>query len=108
MLRTVSALMAANPGFSAEGVLTAQFSLVGEAYREDSAVLAFQNRLLESVRALPGVSGAALTGQIPMGKNWDTWGFHIEGLMNANPSEDPSVQRYSVTPGYFRLMQIPL
>jgi putative ABC transport system permease protein len=108
MLRTVSALMAANPGFSAEGVLTAQFSLVGEAYREDSAVVAFQNRLLESVRALPGVSSAALTGQIPMGKNWDTWGFHIEGLMNANPSEDPSVQRYSVTTDYFRLMHIPL
>jgi putative ABC transport system permease protein len=108
MLRTVSALMAASPGFNPDGVLTAQFSLVGESYREDVAVVAFQNQLLEKVRALPGVSRAALTGQIPMGKNWDTWGFHIEGLMNANSSEDPSVQRYSVTPDYFRLMQIPL
>jgi putative ABC transport system permease protein len=108
MLKSVRGLMLADPGFSADGVLTAQFSLVGEAYREDPAVLAFQNRVLEKVRALPGVEAAALAGQVPMGRNWDTWGFHIEGLMHANTAEDPSVQRYSVTPGYFETMQIPL
>jgi putative ABC transport system permease protein len=43
-----------------------------------------------------------------MGKNFDGWGFHIEGLSHANPAEDPSVQRYSVTPDYFRAMGIPL
>ena len=71
MLRSVRGLMLANPGFTADGVLTAQFSLIGEAYREDSAVLVFQNRVLEQVRALPGVEAAALSGQIPMGKNFD-------------------------------------
>ena len=108
MLKSVKGLMLADPGFSADRVLTAQFSLVGEAYREDPAVLAFQNRVLEKVTALPGVEAAALAGQVPMGLNWDTWGFHIEGLMHANTAEDPSVQRYSVTPDYFRTMQIPL
>jgi len=108
MVKSVRSLMLADPGFSPDGVLTAQFSLVGEPYREDSAVVVFQNRVLEKVRALPGVEAAALAGQVPMGQNWDTWGFHIEGLMRANPSEDPSVQRYSVTPDYFRVMQLPL
>ena len=108
MLRSVRGLMLANPGFSTDGVLTAQFSLVGEAYREDSAVVVFQNRMLEKVKALPGVEAAALAGQIPMGNNYDTWGFHIEGLSHANASDDPEVQRYSVTPDYFRTMGIPL
>ena len=108
MLRSVSGLMLADPGFEAHGVLTAQFSLIGEAYREDSAVLAFQNRVLEKVKALPGAEAAALAGQIPMGRDYDTWGFHIEGLSHANPSEDPDVQRYSVTPDYLRAMGIPL
>jgi putative ABC transport system permease protein len=108
MLRSVRGLMLANPGFTTDGVLTAQFSLIGEAYREDSAVLVFQNRALEQVKALPGVEAAALSGQIPMGNNFDGWGFHIEGLLHANPSEDPSVQRYSVSPDYFRAMGIPL
>jgi putative ABC transport system permease protein len=108
MLRSVRGLMFADAGFNADGVLSAQFSLVGEAYREDPAVFAFQNRVLEKVKALPGVEAAALTGQIPMGNNYDTWGFHIEGLTRANPSEDPDVQRYSVSPDYFRTMGVPL
>jgi predicted permease len=108
MLRSVRGLMLADPGFTTDGVLTAQFSLIGEAYREDSAVLVFQNRVLEQVKALPGVEAAALSGQIPMGNNYDTWGFHIEGLLHTNPSEDPDVQRYSVTPDYFHAMAIPL
>jgi putative ABC transport system permease protein len=108
MLKSVQALMDAQPGFNSDGVLTAQFSLVGEAYREDSAVVVFGDRVLEKVKALPGVQSAALAGQVPMGQNYDTWGFHIEGMTKANPSEDPSVQRYSVTPEYFRTMQIPL
>ena len=108
MLRSVGGMMLADPGFNADGVLTAQFSLVGEAYREDPAVFAFQNRVLDKARALPGVEAAAVAGQVPMGKNYDTWGFHIEGVMSPNPSGDPSVQRYSVSPDYFRVMQIPL
>lgn len=28
--------------------------------------------------------------------------------MKANPADDPSVQRYAVTPDYFRVMNIPL
>jgi putative ABC transport system permease protein len=108
MLETVARLMSVNPGFNPSGVLTLQFSLVGEAYREDAAVLRFQNRLLEEVKALPGVEAAALTGQIPLGGNHDTWGFHVEGRSRPNPAEDPSVERYSVSPGYFDLLQIPL
>jgi putative ABC transport system permease protein len=108
MLQSVRAMMRADPGFHADGVVTAQFSLVGTAYREDAAVLAFQNRLLEKVSALPGVEAAALAGQVPMGKNYDTWGFHIEALMSANAADDPSVQRYSVSPDYFKTLQIPL
>jgi putative ABC transport system permease protein len=108
MLRTVRGLMLASPGFSADGVLTAQFSLIGQAYAEDTAVLAFQNRVLEKVKGMTGVEAAAIAGQIPMGQDYDTWGFHIEGLLHANPSEDPDVQRYSITPDYFRAMGIPL
>ena len=108
MLRTVGGLMRVDPGFDPRGVLTLQLSLVGEAYREDAAVRAFQDRLLEKLRALPGVEGAALAGQIPMGGNGDSWGFHIEGRSQANPAEDPSVERYSVTPDYFRVMRIGL
>jgi putative ABC transport system permease protein len=108
MIRSVGRLTQADPGFDPSGVLTVQFSLVGEAYREDAAVLAFQRRLLERVAALPQVESAALAGQIPMGGNGDSWGFYVEGREANNRADTLSVERYSVTPGYFTVMRIPL
>jgi putative ABC transport system permease protein len=89
-------------------VLTLALSLDGNAFAKDDQVVAFQQRLLERARAVPGVEAAALVGQIPLGGNGDSWGFHIEGRISANPSEDPSAERYSVTADYFRVMGIPL
>src|SRR5205823_3121878 len=108
MLRTMASLVRVDPGFDAERVLTLQLSLVGAAYAEDSAVLSFQDRLLERVRAFPGVERAALAGQVPFGGNYDTRGFHIKGGMKPNPADDPSAQRYAVTPDYFQVMNIPV
>jgi putative ABC transport system permease protein len=108
MLKSVAKLLTVDPGFSSTGVLTAQLSLVGQAYREDAAVYSFIRRLTDRVRAIPGVDGAAIAGQIPMGGNGDRLSMHIEGLEQANPAEAPAPERYSVTPDYFGVMGIPL
>ena len=108
MLKSVERLMLVDPGFRADGVLTMNFSLFGHAYREDAAVLDVIDRVVRQVQALPGVEAAAIAGQIPLGGNGDRRGFHVEGRVPLNPEEDPAVERYSVTPGYFRVMGIPL
>lgn len=108
MLRSVSKLLDVSPGFESAGVVTAQFSLVGRAYREDSSVYAFIEGLVDRVRAIPGVEAVAVAGQIPMGGNRDQFGIHIEGMAPVNPADAPSAERYSVTPDYFRVMRIPL
>jgi putative ABC transport system permease protein len=107
-LKSLTRLMQAPVGFRPKGVLTLQLSVDGDAYKADPPVVAFQSRLLERARSLPGVRAAALAGQIPLGGNGDEWGFHIEGRMAANSAEDPSAERYSVTPDYFAVMGIPL
>jgi len=108
MLRTVVALTRANPGFDAARVLTLQFSLVGKAYAEDPAVVAFQQQVLEQTRAVPGVEAVALAGQIPFGGNGDCWGFHAEGRIKPNPADDPCIERYGTTPDYLRVMGMTL
>jgi putative ABC transport system permease protein len=108
MHRTVDRLLSVDPGFDARNVMSTGLSLVGPAWAEDSAVRAFQENLLPQVRALPGVERAALAGQIPLGGNYDRWGFHIEGRTYSSDAEAPEVERYSVTPGYFETMRIPL
>jgi putative ABC transport system permease protein len=106
MIRSVDRLLGVNPGFDPAGVLTMQISMVGNAYAKDEAVVAKTDEMVARLKALPGVEAAAAAGQIPLGGNGDTWGFHIDGRP-ATP-EDPSVERYSVTPEYFAVMRIPL
>ncbi len=107
MVRSMQRLLDAPYGFTADRVMTMSLSLSGDAYKEDAPAVAFQARALERIRALPGVDAAAFSGQIPLGGNGDSYGFHVLGHLAANPAEDPSVERYSVTPDYFRAMGIP-
>src|SRR5439155_16924824 len=106
MIKSVGRLIGVHPGFDADHVLSMQISMVGRAYAKDEVVLAKMNEMVDRLRALPGVESAAAAGQIPLGGNGDTWGFHVEGRPTG--PEDPSVERYSVTPGYFSVMRIPL
>jgi putative ABC transport system permease protein len=108
MIRSVGRLLAVDPGFDPRGVLSLQVSFVGAAYAEDATVLARTGEILARLRALPGVEAAAAASEIPLGGNGDTWGFHIQGRVPANPADDPSAERYSVTPEYFAAMRIPL
>ena len=108
MLRTAAALTHASPGFDADRVLTFQFSAGGQAYATDERYLAYEQRVLERLRAIPGVEHAALAGQIPFGGNGDCRGFHVKGRMKPNPVDDPCLERYGVTPDYMRVMGIPL
>jgi putative ABC transport system permease protein len=108
MLRTVSQLTKANPGFNPSRVLSMQFSLVGKAYAQDPAVVAFESSFLERVRALPGVEAVALAGQIPFGGNRDCRGFHARGWMKPNTVDDPCIETYGATPDYLKVMGVPL
>ena len=106
MIKSVGRLLGVDPGFDPSHVLTMQISLVGKAYAEDAAVIVKTDEMIARLRALPGVEAAAMAGQIPLGDNGDMWGFHVQGRI-AGP-DDPSVERYSVTPDYFSAMRIPL
>ena len=106
MIRSVWRLMAVNPGFDPGGVLTLQVSMSGARYAEDAQVVVTGDAILNKIRALPGVTAAALAGQIPLGGNFDTRAFRVEGRPAS--ADDLQVERYSVTPEYFPAMRIPL
>jgi putative ABC transport system permease protein len=108
MIRTMGNLLHVDPGFDSRHVLTMDLAFVGPLYAEDPAVFATQQRILDSVRALPGVEAAAFASQVPLGGNMDTWGFHAEGHPLYGTADAPSVERYGITPDYFRVMRIPL
>jgi putative ABC transport system permease protein len=107
MMKSFIRLLEVNPGFDPSHTLTLTLSLWGPK-SADAAAVAFFDQVLERVQILPGVESAGVVSQLPLGGNMDRYGVHVEGKSLRNPEEDPSADRYSITPGYLRAMRIPL
>ena len=105
LLHSMRRLFAVSPGFQASGRLTIQVQTYGRKYDDDRVCHQFFAQALDAVRAVPGVTAAVFTSQLPLSGDSDVYGAKFE-------SDDPEVgypvYRYAVTPGYFEALNIPL
>jgi putative ABC transport system permease protein len=85
MLRTLGRLRAIEIGFRPDHLLTMRTTLPAAKYRNRQ--LAFFNRVLEGVRALPGVDDAAYGSMLPFLSAGNTQGYRVEG--RALPPGEP-------------------
>ena len=108
LLRSLSRLLLVSPGFDPANVLSMQTSVLGQRFNDNEVVRQYFASAVERLRVLPGVQAAAAASQIPLAGNMDRYGFHAEGKIHANPEEDPSAERYCITPGFLETMRIPL
>ncbi len=108
LLRSLSRLLVVSPGFDPANVLSMQTSVIGQRFNDNTVVRQYFVDAVERLRAVPGVQSAAAASQIPLAGNMDKYGFHVEGKIHANPEEDPSAERYCITPGFLETMRIPL
>ncbi|HEV2488400.1 MAG TPA: ABC transporter permease [Candidatus Acidoferrales bacterium] len=108
LLRSLSRLLTVSPGFDPSHVLSMETSVQGQRFDDPKVVRQYFADVVERLRTLPGVQSAAAASEIPLGGNMDEYGFHAEGKMHANPEEDPSAERYCITPGYLETLHIPL
>jgi putative ABC transport system permease protein len=108
MIRSFYLLQKVNPGFSYEHLTSFSVSLPDKKYPTIENSLSFYDRLLENLRALPGVESAAAASGLPLGNNgWQT-GFTVEGRPVPPPEQTPLMEACLVTPDYFRAMNIPV
>jgi predicted permease len=106
LVRSLDALLRVDPGYRAEGVMTARVSLSNRAYADGQAVAQFHDRLLDRLRALPGVASAALATAPPAaGGNDQT--FEIDGEP-ASPDHVPTANLRAATEDYLRTVGTPL
>jgi predicted permease len=97
-------LLAVNPGYAREGVLTASTSAPAARYDDDAKVRALQERLLRTLRELPGVVAAGATTNIPLGGNYSDGVIFAEGYERKPGESVISPRQVRVTPGYFGAM----
>jgi len=99
-----------DPGFDTRNTVVAGLSVDTFGY-DESRGRAFYARLLEQVRALPGVRAASLTDHLPLGQISRMQGIEIDGHDGPRgPSGRPglSVDMALVAPEYFEAMGIPV
>jgi putative ABC transport system permease protein len=109
LVRSLIALNSVAYGFRPDGVLAIGLDIPRSRYPDRATQSRFYEGLLDRVRTLPGVRGAATTSDTPGSGVRVTFSFAIEGRPTANPSgrEDP-VRLRAVTPGYFSVLDIPV
>ncbi len=107
MVRSLHRLQSVDLGFNPERVLTMMIDLNWSKYDRGEKVRAFQDDLLERVRAHPGVLAAALAHTFPlngMGPMNDS--FQIQGRAIEDGQPLPRFDFRAVTPGYFETIGI--
>ncbi len=105
LLRSLQRLFSVDAGFDPGNVITMQVQESGRRYSADAARLAFFDRALAAVRAVPGVVSAGFTAQLPLSGDFDIYGAYVEG---ETPEQGEGLSRYAVTPGYVETLHIPL
>ena len=109
LVRTVVHLQGIDRGFDASRLLTISLLLPEERQREPRAMLAFYDRLLPEVTALPGVIAASPTHMSP---GSGTLGLSAPMLFEGQTAEEARTNPWStwepVLPSYFRTIGIPI
>lgn len=101
LLTSFRHLLAIDPGFAPEGVTTATIFPPPSRYPDQRSVVALSDRVLESVRRIPGIQAAGLTSNIPLSGRSSpaTLTPTDRKPQPGDPPVLPSI--ISVTPGYF-------
>src|SRR5690606_12003269 len=79
MVKSLRTLLREDPGFRAENTLAFDLALPPQRYGEGEAQVRFYDELIERLRALPGVRGAAGVSHLPLDGSDTNGGFGIVG-----------------------------
>jgi len=108
LLRSVGQLLDVPTGFDGSRVVAMQVVATGTGIGSSEEVQALLERVLDAVRAVPGVVDAALTSQLPVSGDNDSYGVVFESATSEDPQGAGGAFRYAVTPSWFETMGIPL
>jgi putative ABC transport system permease protein len=105
LIRTFAALKDVNPGFRPEGVLSLQLAISRNKYDGDDKVAGFCRRILERVRALPGVEAAGMGNRLPLEGSSGMSTVYFDRT-SQEPGTLEATDETTSTPGYFQAMGI--
>lgn len=108
LIRALHRVQSIDPGFKAGNVLTMETRLPFPKYGKTLTRVDFYTRVLDGVRALPGVRSAAYITQLPMVMRGGIWPVQGVDGRTLQPGEGQLASIRFVSPGFFESMSIPI
>jgi predicted permease len=106
MVKSANHLSQIDPGFDTHNLLTMTISLPNNKFEWRHNVV-FSRQVMHSIEAMPEVRDAAVIQGVPMRTGSFYGSFSVEGRP-VSPVDQPSARLRVVSPGYFRVMKIPI
>jgi putative ABC transport system permease protein len=108
LLRSFSKLQDVRLGFEPEQLLTMRINPPRSRYRENAECWNFYARLLQELKALPGVRDAGTTSLMPLSSGNTSTDVRIPGRSAAPDGSQPSAAWRIISPGYLRTLGVSL
>jgi putative ABC transport system permease protein len=108
LLRSFERLSSQLPGFQPENLLVADIPLSTNAYAKSADRMTFFDRVLEKLRATPGVRSAGGATTLPVTGAGSAIHFNIEGRAPKSPHDYVIIGYRPVTAGYLETLGVPL
>jgi predicted permease len=106
MVKSANQLSRIDPGFDTQNLLTMTISLPNNKFEWRHNVV-FSRQVVHSIEAMPEIRDAAVIQGVPMRTGSFYGSFSVEGRP-VSPVDQPSARLRVVSPGYFRVMKIPI
>ena len=108
LLRSFVKLLAVDPGFRPEAVLTMQVSLPGATYAKPEEQRTFFQELVSRVQHLPSVQAAGAISNLPLSGPGTSGTATVDSPAVTPDKASPETDYRAVTPGYFQAMGVSL
>ncbi|HUQ82482.1 MAG TPA: ABC transporter permease [Gemmatimonadaceae bacterium] len=108
LARTLMKLQRVDLGFDTSNLLTMEFRLPATKYAQPAQISDFFTRAIAEIRAVPGVTSAALVRAVPLSGNSDSRGYVVAGAPEPEKGRNSVLQLNTISPGYFKTIQLPL
>lgn len=108
MVKSFRQLTQVAPGFDPHNVLTMEYRVPRNKYPEPRQQWEFHRRVVERVRAVPGVEAAAAVLALPHSGNMGTTTFVPLNLPEPPQGQEPRAQINRTDEHYFAALRIPL
>jgi putative ABC transport system permease protein len=107
LVKSFYALLHVDPGFNSANLLTFEYRLPGNKYKQGEGQWNFHDQVIKQIEKVPGVQSAALVRGLPFSGNGQSVRIQLPDREIPPVGQEPEVMLNSATANYFATIGLP-